>query len=351
METLKGRNLLGRSLQIEKNYFGEEPDGSRFYITANQANDLFWLAPNPLTDRSVEYLRSLATLPLAGPQRLAFFQRFLEDREQLLSDDAYGEFAKASYADLKDFKSQIQHDPLLAWINKPATKPSHRRLYLTMLGVCGNEADLPYLERLIQSRDEDVRVCLDAAFACYLRLRGVDGLARVEEQFLKNPAATRPDISAAVLAIRFHGEEERVIPKDRLAAALRLLLDRPPLADLVIADLARWQDWSALPTLVALFEHAEGETAGLRIPIVQYVNACPRPEAKVALLELSKIDPAAAKQNSPFFPMVPPKPVADQIPTSVPAGHRECPCFDEPRRPLIWIVKIDSRRVSNPCRR
>jgi len=320
VETLKGRNLLGRSLQIEKNYFGEEPDGSRFYITANQANDLFWLAPNPLTDRSVAYLRSLSSLPPEGPGRLAFFQRFLEDREQLLSDDAYGEFARASYASLKDFKSQIQHDPLLAWINAPATKPAHRRLYLTMLGVCGNESDLPYLERLMHSRDEDVRLCLDAAIACYLRLRGADGLAQVEEQFLNNPGATRPDISAAVQAIRFHGEEERVIPKDRLAASLRLLLTRPTLADLVIADLARWQDWSALPTLVALFKQADGETAGLRVPIVQYVKACPQPEAKVALQELSRIDPAAAKQSSPFFPMYPPKPTADQLPNSASSG-------------------------------
>jgi len=31
----------------------------------------------------------------------------------------------------------MQHDKLLAWIENPDVSPSHRRLYLTMLGVCG----------------------------------------------------------------------------------------------------------------------------------------------------------------------------------------------------------------------
>ena len=53
VEVLKGRDLLGRSLQIEKNYFGDEPVSTRFYITANHGSDLFWLAPNPLTDRGI----------------------------------------------------------------------------------------------------------------------------------------------------------------------------------------------------------------------------------------------------------------------------------------------------------
>ena len=88
-----------------------------------------------------------------------------------MSDDAYGEFAKASYTNLKEFKSQIDRAALLARIDQPETKPHHRRLYLTMLGVCGSSADLPHLERLIQNRDQDVRLCLDAAIACYLTLR------------------------------------------------------------------------------------------------------------------------------------------------------------------------------------
>ena len=339
VETLKGRNLLGRSLQIEKNYFGDEPVGSRFYITANQANDLFWLAPNPLTDRSVEYLRSLSALPADGPQRLAFFQRFFEDGEQLLSDDAYGEFSKANYTTLKEFRSQMHHDPLLAWINNPTTRPNHRRLYLTMLGVCGSASDLPYLERLMQSRDEDVRLCLDAAIACYLRLRGPAGLQLVEEQFLQNPAATRPDISAAVQAIRFHGEEEQIIARVRLAAALQNLLSRPALADLVIADLARWQDWSALPIMVALFKQASGETAGLRPQIIQYVKAC-LPEARLALQQLSRVDPAAARQGSPFFP-TPPQPTAERSPAE-PSTNGAGSAVLRHARPIVKIAATPS---------
>ncbi len=47
------------------------------------------------------------------------------------------------------------------------------------------------------------------------------------------------------LALRVLGQETDLIPKQRLVAALRNMLDRPQLADLVIPDLARWQDWGA----------------------------------------------------------------------------------------------------------
>ena len=104
----------------------------------------------------------------------------------------------------------------------------------------------------------------------------------MEEQFLKNPAATRPDISAAVQAIRFHGEEERRIPKDRLAASLRNLLDRPALADLVIADLAR-SGFVGMPALVELFKRPESQAAGFSRPDCAVSSkSVPAPEAKSA---------------------------------------------------------------------
>jgi hypothetical protein len=36
--------------------------------------------------------------------------------------------------------------------------------------------------------------------------------------------------------------------------------------------------------------------------VINYLRACPRPEAKAYLVELEKIDPAAVKRANTFFP-------------------------------------------------
>lgn len=81
-----------------------------------------------------------------------------------------------------------------------------------------------------------------------------------------------------------------------MLASLRLLLEEPKLADLVIADLARWQDWSAIDRLVELFEQAEADNIFVREPIVNYLRACPLPQAADAIAKLEKIDPEAVRR-------------------------------------------------------
>ena len=94
-----------------------------------------------------------------------------------------------------------------------------------------------------------------------------------------------------------------------MLASLRLMLDQANLADLVIPDLARWEDWSVMPRLVELFKTSNEKTSYMRVPIINYHRACPKPEAKTALEELAKLDPAAMKQAESFFPLAggPPK--------------------------------------------
>jgi hypothetical protein len=104
------------------------------------------------------------------------------------------------------------------------------------------------------------------------------------------------------MALRFHGTEEKIIPKERLLQGIRLMLDRPQLADLVIPDLARWEDWSVLDRLVDLFKTSDDVSNWVRVPVVNYLRACPLPEAKTKLDELAKIDPETLKRANSFFP-------------------------------------------------
>src|SRR5690606_32525350 len=112
---------------------------------------LEWTTPLPLSEAAVDYVKQLQSVPAEGADRLAFFQQFFEHDDPLLGQDSYDEFARAPYSDLLDLKDRMPHARLLEWIQSDDVNPSRRRLYLTMLGVCGREADVPLLESMIAS--------------------------------------------------------------------------------------------------------------------------------------------------------------------------------------------------------
>lgn len=317
VEVLKGERHLAREFgatkpyRIKILYFGEQPLGSKHLAFGNAlAGRIQWNTPNPLGDATaLDYVRSLPKLALAGAERLTYFQDFLENSDRLLAGDAYDEFSKASYADLQAIREKMPREKLLKWIGDKNVMTGRRRQYLCMLSVCGTADDIVMLEKLIRSEDRAMRPALDAIIGAYLILKGVDGLPLVEDRFLKNTAAEYTDTYSAIMALRVIGSETTTFPRARLAEALRHMLARPSLADLVILDLARWQDWSALPRLVELFKTADEQSAWVRIPVVNYLRACPLPEAKTHLEELTKIDPEAIKRASFFVPQaaVPPE--------------------------------------------
>lgn len=308
VKALKGGEHLGKRRTIKLLYFGNHPAGTKFLVFGVDPKNLQWSTPNAVSDRTVEYVTKLMKLPEKGPERLDFFQNYLEDEESILATDAYEVFARAPYAEVKQLGDRMHHDQLVAWIKNREVPSSRRRLYLTMLGICGRPDDVPDLEAMIRSTDRQVRTALDAMVACYLILKGPEGMPLIEDLFLKNQDAEYTDTYAAIMALRFLGQETTVVPKPRLLEALRYMLDRPQLADLVIPDLARWQDWSPMAKLVDLFKNADEESSWVRVPVINYLRACPKPEAKKYLDELAKIDPESVKRANSFFPLATSKP-------------------------------------------
>ncbi len=303
VHVLSGEDKLGGEKTFKAFYFGEDPEETHFLLMGTSQPDVAWSTPISLNELTEQYMLKLPGLPEKGAERLAFFQEYFEDQEDLLARDAYDEFAKAPYVELMQLKDQMHHDQLVSWIGDANVTTTHRRLYLTMLGVCGTEDDVPFLEELVTSEDRDSRSALDALIACYLTLKGADGMPLIEDLFLKNADAEYTDTYSAIMAIRFHGQEETGIPRERLVAALRHMLDRAELADLVIPDLARWEDWSVMERLVQLFKDADETSSWVRVPVINFLRACPEPKAKEYIDELAKIDPDAVKRASHFFPV------------------------------------------------
>jgi hypothetical protein len=302
VDVLKGEDALGKTRKIEAVYFGDSPVGSTFLIMGIDPPAINWSTPIAISQRGVDYVTKTMDLPTEGADRLAFFQEYLEDEEEMLGRDAYDEFAKAPYSQVLELKDRMHHDKLVAWVKSTEIPVSRRRLYLTMLGAYNSPDDVPLLEEMIKSKDRQTKGALDALVAAYLTLKGPDGMPLVEELFLQNKDAEYTDTYATIMALRFHGTEDTIIPRERLLAGLRMMLDRPQLADLVIPDLARWEDWSVVDKLVELFKNSDDESSWVRVPVINYLRACPLPEAKSRIDELVKIDPESIKRANSFFP-------------------------------------------------
>ncbi|TWT47451.1 hypothetical protein [Botrimarina hoheduenensis] len=343
---LLGENLLKGVEQVEAIYFGD-PDTQTVFYLRGVGEPPEWTIPMPLSERAVEYVTQLFSLPPSGVERVAFFQEYLEDEDPLLGQDAYDEFARAPYQDIIDLADRMDRDQLIAWIEGSRVSPSRRRLFLTMLGVCGQQEDLRRIEALLRS---DIRLIgpvadaaaaaslataggvsglsaavvpeairfgergrklgLDAMIACYLTLSGrlsnvEAALVQVEDRFLRDPQTEYSHVHAALMAVRFLAEERQdLVPLERVIRSARLLLDNPEFADQVIPDLARWEDWSVIDRMVQLFEKSFEEDANryVREPVITYLDvAAEQPgavgEAAVRALErVEGLDPAAAKR-------------------------------------------------------
>jgi hypothetical protein len=274
---------------------------------------LRWSTPLQLTRAGRQYLHDVMHLTsdfkssdAAYAKRLLFFLNYLEHADDMLARDAYDEFARAPYSSVTLLKKDLNHGKLVEWISDRSISPSRRRLYFTLLGVTGESADIPMLEKLLKSEDRKDRAGLDALIGCYITLQGKKALPLIEDLFLKNEDAEYADTYGAIMALRFHGTEGNVVTRKDVLSSLRCMLDRPKVADLIIPDLARWEDWDAMPRLVQLFKDADDKSSWVRVPVINYLRACPKPEAKKYIAELEKLDPVAVKRARTYF--APPKP-------------------------------------------
>jgi hypothetical protein len=262
---------------------------------------LTWTTPLKVSPRACDYLLKLREVPPSGPERLAFFLDYLEDKDPLLAQDSYDEFVKAPYATIRALADRLPRERLLEFIAKQQIA-ERRQLYFMLLGLCGRRQDLPFLESLLRSTPEKSNSGVDALIACYLSLSGGNGMTLIEDLFLGNPRATPPDTYAAVRAVQFHLLEARTLPRERLLAGARQVLARPELADLVIPVLVQCQDWSCIDQLAELFRTADDKSNYVKLPIVNYLRVCPLPAARDKLRELEKIDPETVERAVALFP-------------------------------------------------
>lgn len=236
-----------------------------------KANTIEWGSPSEITEPAYQYVAQSPSPEMPAAKRLAYFVNFLEFPDQLISNDAFGEFANASYKDIAAIAPKMPRDKIRNWITRPETPPTRLGVYGMLLGLCGKPEDAKVLAEKIAPNSEDYRLGVDGMISGYLLLTGTPGLDNIDTWKIKDQKVAFSETYAAIMALRFmHDFAGGKIANERILQSIRLVLDRPDQADLIIVDLARWNDWSIQDRLMQLYGKA---TPGVKRAIISYMLA------------------------------------------------------------------------------
>jgi hypothetical protein len=281
--------------------------GDLFLLLGLKGATIEWNTPLEVTEASYRYMAGAPAPDLPTAKRLEYFLEYLEFPDQLVANDAYGEFANAPYEDITPLAKDFPRERLRKWVTSDDTPVTRLGLYGLLLGLCGKQEDARLMERTITEPTEEFRLGIDGIMSGYLLLTGADGLDVIDRTKLKSKhqifengepvldpdgkpvAIPFSETYAAMQALRFmwqYGEGR--ISQDRLRQSMRTLLDRPELADLVIADLARWKDWSVQEKLMGLYGQEGYDIPSIKRAIVRYLLACSKDRPEDASAELPK---------------------------------------------------------------
>lgn len=248
-------------------------------------DDLFptWTILGTVGVEHARWLRIIATGKVAIAMnadewrtRVALVLPYLEQRDPLVAEIAYGELAAAPYAALLANKSHIAAPAVRRWLGDPALA-SRQSLYLLLLGIAGDAKDAARLEsRLDTARQMGDATSLGSYIAADLQLRGPARMAWVDEYYLRDRTRTTPQIEAALLALSVHGSANSAIPRERVIQSYRLFIDEhKDIAGFVAQDLATWQCWDAVPAYVAIMKSDLRQQYPSQLAIVAYLRQSP----------------------------------------------------------------------------
>jgi hypothetical protein len=308
--------------------------GDLFLLMGTQTAGIEWGSPLEVTETSFNYIAQSPSPEDSSQKRLAYFLKFLEFSDQLVSNDAYAEFANAPYKDITTLADVMPRNKIRKWITNPDTPATRLGLYGLMLGLCGKPEDAELMEEKITKPTDDFRLGIDGIMFGYLLLTGAEGLDlidlfKLESAYVLNenrkpvldkdgnkkplPFSETYSAMQALRSMWTYGEGR--IDKERLRQSMRILLDRPELADLVIANLARWEDWSIQDKLMDLYGVKEYNIPSIKRAIVRYMLVSSKdsqvaenikPPAHVVkgrkhMATLRKQDPKTVREAERFF--------------------------------------------------
>lgn len=268
---------------------------------AEQGGALQWRAIS-LNELEFAYIAAAPDLRTPSAKRLKYFARYLEHADALVAEDAYAEFGHAPYDTVSSAATELNPTKLRSWIANTAIDSDRKGFYGLALGLTARgearDANIALLKQLLTAEAKpgsDFRAGFDGLVGGYLVATGRVGIELVTTNFLTNPQAAVGDVRQAHKALRFYYEFGPPEQRPAIAAAVEKLLERPADAAAAIVDLGRWQHWSALDRIFALYDQQEFAASDIRRAIIGYLRNCPLPAAERVLENLRRRDPKAIK--------------------------------------------------------
>jgi len=258
-----------------------------------------------LDEASCAYVAKAPSPRTPPAERLAYFARYLEHANPLIAEDAYLEFAHASFDQTVQATASLKMADLRRWLLDPAVPPERKGFYGLALGLATAADDRRQDEELLRQQilapAVDFRAGFDGILGGYLMLAGQPALDLLDSRYLANPKAAVGDVQHAMRALRFYHEFGHGIEPQRQAEALAHVLDRPEFAAEAITDLARWQYWPILNRLTDLYQRRDYNDPVIRRAIVGYLRVCPQGEAAKDLDHLREADPKGVGEAEQYW--------------------------------------------------
>jgi hypothetical protein len=251
--------------------------GDLSLLLGSKGMKIDWAPPIDVTETVFNYIVQAPSPEVPTTRRLEYFLKFLEYPDPTISADAFAEFANAEYKHIAVLAPKFPREKLRQWLKDKDLAQGRLGLYGLLLGLCGKDEDLPLMESLIAEPQDPqtIRMGIDGVMGGYLLLARDKGLEFIEKKKLADHSIPFSETYSAMKALEFmwtYGEGK--ISHDRLKASMRIILERPELADLVIINLARWKDWAMMDRLVALYGQPEYDIASIKRAVVGYLFAC-----------------------------------------------------------------------------
>lgn len=287
LTALKGGDAYPRNKKIETNFGVTAQKGDQFLLMGKEVDgEMEWSLPDPLDELglTVKYITNAPALEAPQLQRLEYYWKHLDSRTPLISNDAFGEFARARFEDVELLSAKLDRTAIRKWLEDPNEQLIVRRgFYGMLLGLCGNDNDADFLWKQILTIPADQsRIGIDGVMGGYVLLRGEAGLKQLLDtkvdslpfkMDVNDPRLT--DLDAVRVTLKFlwdfrHGQYSEEV----LRGAMRRFLDRPQYAELAIIDLARWKDWSVLDRLIASYGKDQWSSRSSKKKIIEFALQC-----------------------------------------------------------------------------
>lgn len=273
--------LAGKKMLTLPRYQPADPkDPPKYVVFCDLANGrLDPLRGVPASAALVQYVKGIIDLDPNDPTAaLLYFFRFLDAEDQVVANDAYVEFAKATDAEIGRVARLLSPEKLRKMIQHPQTPANRLGLFMFLLGGCGNDSDARLLLDLIKNPAERTTAALDGALSGYIQLRPREGW-QLAQEILRDSKRSFTQRCAVIGTVRFYHQWKGKEIDREVLRSFSVLLDQGDIADMAIENLRQWKLWDLTPTVLAQYGKKSHDAPIMRRAIVRYALCCPRDDA------------------------------------------------------------------------